>query len=313
MAALLSSAAHLLLLRTDRLSATTSASSSSSSSASSHSLLLGYQSVGGALPSTRFALGSRRRHCRQLPVFSSSDLLAKGERRPPSGRSWTTGRRRRSCCCSSLRGAAAARSSSSLQWQESLVTMDDRRKLLQQKGCIVWITGLSGSGKSTVAFAMDRILNSMAKVSYVLDGDKIREGLCKDLGFSAEDRRENIRRVGETAALFADAGLIAVVSFISPYKRDRDIVRELVPTGNFIEVFMDVPLEVCEERDAKGLYKLARQGVIKAFTGIDDPYEKPVNPEIVIKAVNEHGVCISPDEMARIIIHHLSEKGFLSE
>ncbi|OAE27014.1 hypothetical protein AXG93_1774s1240 [Marchantia polymorpha subsp. ruderalis] len=191
--------------------------------------------------------------------------------------------------------------------------MDDRRRLLQQKGCIVWITGLSGSGKSTVAFAMDRILNSMAKVSYVLDGDKIREGLCKDLGFSAEDRRENIRRVGETAALFADAGLIAVVSFISPYKRDRDIVRELVPTGNFIEVFMDVPLEVCEERDAKGLYKLARQGVIKAFTGIDDPYEKPVNPEIVIKAVNEHGACYSPDEMARIIIHHLSEKGFLSD
>ncbi|KAL2608663.1 hypothetical protein R1flu_027236 [Riccia fluitans] len=212
------------------------------------------------------------------------------------------------CSCTS----GSNSSSSSVQWQESLVTMEDRRKILKQKGCIVWITGLSGSGKSTVAFAMDRILNSMAKVSYVLDGDKIREGLCNDLGFSAEDRQENIRRVGETAALFADAGLIAVVSFISPYKRDRDRVRELVSVGNFIEVFMDVPLEVCEKRDAKGLYKLARQGVIKAFTGIDDPYEKPVNPEIVIKTVNEHGVCISPNEMAKIIIQYLAGKGFLS-
>ncbi|KAL3676698.1 hypothetical protein R1sor_026646 [Riccia sorocarpa] len=234
------------------------------------------------------------------------------------GKNSNSSRNRGYCRCCSRAGATrvicsgSSSSSSSLQWQDSLVTMEDRRRILQQKGCVVWITGLSGSGKSTVAFAMDRILNSMSKVSYVLDGDKIREGLCNDLGFSEKDRQENIRRVGETAALFADAGLITVVSFISPYRRDRDRVRQVVPVGSFIEVFMDVPLDVCEKRDAKGLYKLARQGVIKAFTGIDDPYEKPVNPEIVIRAVNEHGVCVTPDEMAQIIIHHLTSKGFLA-
>ncbi|BBM99051.1 adenylylsulfate kinase [Marchantia polymorpha subsp. ruderalis] len=203
--------------------------------------------------------------------------------------------------------------SKGVRLQETSVTKEDRRKLLHQKGCIVWITGLSGAGKSTLAFTMDRTMMAMGKLTYVLDGDNIRHGLCKDLGFSAADRQENIRRVGEVATLFADAGLITLVSFISPYKRDRDIVREMVPPGHFIEVFMNVPLEVCERRDAKGLYKLARAGVIKGFTGIDDPYEKPETPEITIHDVDEKGGPVSPDQMAWTVIQYLADKGFFSE
>ncbi|XP_057546158.1 adenylyl-sulfate kinase 3 isoform X2 [Amaranthus tricolor] len=169
--------------------------------------------------------------------------------------------------------------STNIFWHECPVGKMDRQKLLDQKGCVVWITGLSGSGKSTLACSLDRELHSRGKLSYVLDGDNLRHGLNKNLGFSAEDRAENIRRVGEVAKLFSDAGLICIASLISPYRKDRDACRAMLPDGNFVEVFMNMPLEVCEERDAKGLYKLARAGKIKGFTGIDDPYEPPLNCE----------------------------------
>jgi adenylylsulfate kinase len=210
------------------------------------------------------------------------------------------------------RNGVVCSASSNICWQDACVSKEQRRKLLRQKGCIVWLTGLSGSGKSTVAFTVDKILTSMGKVCYVLDGDNLRHGLCKNLGFSAADRAENMRRVGETAKLFVDAGLITCVSLISPYTRDRDGVRDVVKREEFIEVYMDVPLEVCERRDCKGLYKLARAGVIKGFTGIDDPYEAPVNPEIKLSDTNEKGVEISADEMAWTVVNYLSDNGYLS-
>ncbi|KAH9618375.1 hypothetical protein KSS87_018240 [Heliosperma pusillum] len=170
--------------------------------------------------------------------------------------------------------------SSNIVWHECSIGKPERQQLLQQKGCVIWITGLSGSGKSTVACALSRSLHSRGKLTYVLDGDNVRHGLNKDLTFGPEDRAENIRRVGEVAKLFADAGVICIASLISPYRRDRDACRALLPKGDFIEVFMDVPLELCEARDPKGLYKLARAGKIKDFTGIDDPYEEPQNCEV---------------------------------
>ncbi|CAN6587073.1 unnamed protein product [Malus baccata var. baccata] len=153
--------------------------------------------------------------------------------------------------------------STNVFWQECQVGKVDRQKLLNQKGCVVWITGLSGSGKSTLACALSRELHCRGKLSYVLDGDNLRHGLNKDLGFKAEDRAENIRRVGEVAKLFADAGLICIASLISPYRKERDACRAMLSDANFIEVFMNTPLELCESRDAKGLYKLARAGKIK--------------------------------------------------
>ncbi|KAG7539926.1 P-loop containing nucleoside triphosphate hydrolase [Arabidopsis thaliana x Arabidopsis arenosa] len=165
-------------------------------------------------------------------------------------------------------------------WHESSICRCDRQQLLQQKGCVVWITGLSGSGKSTVACALSKALFEKGKLTYTLDGDNVRHGLNRDLTFKTEDRTENIRRIGEVAKLFADVGVICIASVISPYRRDRDACRSLLPEGDFVEVFMDVPLHVCESRDPKGLYKLARAGKIKGFTGIDDPYEAPVNCEV---------------------------------
>uniref|UniRef100_A0A7N0UYV2 Adenylyl-sulfate kinase n=1 Tax=Kalanchoe fedtschenkoi TaxID=63787 RepID=A0A7N0UYV2_KALFE len=167
--------------------------------------------------------------------------------------------------------------STNIFWQECPVGKNERQKLLNQKGCVVWITGLSGSGKSTLACSLGRELHSKGKLSYILDGDNLRHGLNKDLGFKAEDRTENIRRVGEVAKLFSDAGLICIASLISPYRKDRDACRAMLTDSTFIEVFMNMPLEVCEKRDAKGLYKLARAGKIKGFTGIDDPYEPPLH------------------------------------
>ncbi|GMN37901.1 hypothetical protein TIFTF001_007183 [Ficus carica] len=164
-------------------------------------------------------------------------------------------------------------------------------------------------GKSSVACALSQMLQSKGKLSYILDGDNVRHGLNRDLSFKAEDRAENIRRIGEVAKLFADAGVICIASLISPYKRDRDACRVLLPDGEFIEVFMDTPLEVCEERDPKGLYKLARAGKIKGFTGIDDPYEPPLNCEIVLS--QKGGSCASPCEMAEEVMSYLEEKGFL--
>lgn len=199
--------------------------------------------------------------------------------------------------------------STNIFWHECPVGQTEREKLLNQKGCVVWITGLSGSGKSTLACSLGRELHSRGKLSYVLDGDNLRHGLNKNLGFSPEDRTENIRRVGEVAKLFADAGLICIASLISPYRKDRDACRALLPETNFIEVFMNMPLELCEERDPKGLYKLARSGKIKGFTGIDDPYEPPLNCEIEIQQMN--GICPPPNEMAEEVVSYMNSKGFL--
>ncbi|PNX94032.1 adenylyl-sulfate kinase chloroplastic-like [Trifolium pratense] len=168
-------------------------------------------------------------------------------------------------------------------WQDCQLGKPERQKLLNQKGCVVWITGLSGSGKSTLACSLSSELHSRGKLSYILDGDNLRHGLNKDLGFKAEDRTENIRRTGEVAKLFADAGLICV--------------------------YMNMPLSLCEARDPKGLYKLARAGKIKGFTGIDDPYEPPLNCEIEIK--EDSGVCPTPYVMAGKVVSYLEEKGYL--
>ncbi len=167
-------------------------------------------------------------------------------------------------------------------WHDGDVSREDRNELLRQQGATIWFTGLSGSGKSTVAVALERALYKMGKLSYRLDGDNVRLGINKNLGFSEEDRKENIRRIGEVAKLFGDAGTISLSSFISPYRADRDEVRTLHEQAGltFVEVFVDCPLEEAERRDPKGLYKKARAGEIKNFTGIDDPYEAPVEPEI---------------------------------
>ncbi len=163
-----------------------------------------------------------------------------------------------------------------------LVAPEDRARLFGQRGTVVWFTGLSGSGKSTVAHALERRLFDRGRAAYVLDGDNVRDGLNRDLGFSAEDRAENIRRVGEVAALFADAGLIAIVAFISPYRADRLRARQAAGDTRFLEVFLDTPLAVCEERDPKGLYRKARAGQLAEFTGVSAPYEKPEAADLVI-------------------------------
>lgn len=176
----------------------------------------------------------------------------------------------------------AEQKASNLTWHETTVTKQDRETLLNQKGCVVWFTGLSGSGKSTLANAVAHQLHERNHHTYVLDGDNVRHGLNKNLGFSPEDREENIRRVGEVAKLFVDAGTIVMTAFISPYREDRDQARELIEENRFVEVFVECPLNICEERDPKGLYKKARTGEIKEFTGISAPYEEPNKPEVVV-------------------------------
>ncbi len=170
-------------------------------------------------------------------------------------------------------------------WHDGEVTREDRLGILRQRGATIWFTGLSGSGKSTIAVALEKALHQMGKLSYRLDGDNVRHGINKNLGFSEEDRKENIRRIGEVAKLFGDAGMIALSSFISPYKADRDEVRALHEAAGipFVEVFVDCALDEAERRDPKGLYKKARAGEIRNFTGIDDPYESPVAPEIHLR------------------------------
>jgi adenylylsulfate kinase len=167
-------------------------------------------------------------------------------------------------------------------WQQQHITRADRAAAKRQQPCLLWFTGLSGAGKSTIANALDRALFERGYHTYLLDGDNIRHGLSRDLGFSPEHRVENIRRIGEVSKLFTDAGLIVLSAFISPYASDRALVRNLFPDGEFIEVFMDTPLATCEARDPKGLYKKARAGSIKQFTGIDSPYERPVAAELVL-------------------------------
>lgn len=165
-------------------------------------------------------------------------------------------------------------------WHDHKVTRAERASIKNQKPCLLWFTGLSGSGKSTIANALDVALYQRGYHTFLLDGDNVRHGLCRDLGFSDEDRVENIRRIGEISKLFADAGLIVLSAFISPFASDRRMVRNLFPAGEFIEVYLDTPLETCEARDPKGLYEKARQGEIRHFTGIDSPYEAPSHPEV---------------------------------
>jgi len=170
--------------------------------------------------------------------------------------------------------------SENIFWTRGKVTVEQRAQQNAHPGCVLWLTGLSASGKSTIATELERTLFELGKHAYVLDGDNIRHGLCSDLGFSPEHRKENIRRVGEVAKLFADAGTICITAFISPYRSDRDFVRSIVPAGRFIEIFVNAPIELCAQRDPKGLYRKARAGEIKDFTGISAPYEAPLKPEM---------------------------------
>jgi len=202
----------------------------------------------------------------------------------------------------------ANQKATNVTWQDGEISREDRFNILRQRGATIWFTGLSGSGKSTIAIALERALYNIGKLSYRLDGDNVRLGINKNLGFSEEDRKENIRRIGEIAKLFGDAGVLSLSSFISPYKGDRDEVRALhEATGlEFIEVFVDCSLSVAEERDPKGLYKKARAGEIKNFTGIDDPYEAPVNPEIHLKTDE-----MTLEEEVQIILDHLMSNNFI--
>ncbi|CZF83535.1 adenylyl-sulfate kinase [Grimontia marina] len=180
-------------------------------------------------------------------------------------------------------------------WHKHVIDKQYRAEQKKQRPALLWFTGLSGSGKSTVAGALESKLAQMGYHTYLLDGDNVRHGLCRDLGFSDHDRRENIRRVGEVAKLMTDAGLIVFSAFISPFREERRLVRELLPEGEFFEVFVDTPLEVCESRDPKGLYKKARAGEIKAFTGISSAYEAPETPEVHLQTDN-HSVEVLVDQ-----------------
>ena len=198
-------------------------------------------------------------------------------------------------------------SNENIVWHEHHVTKEERSKIKEQKPCILWFTGLSGSGKSTIANAVEVKLFELQKHTYLLDGDNVRMGLNKGLTFSDADRVENIRRIGEVSKLFVDAGVIVLTAFISPFMQDRQQVRDLVEDGEFIEVFVDTPLEVCESRDPKGLYKKARNGEIPNFTGISSPYEAPKNPEIHI---DNDGLSI--EEAADVVVKYLTTKGYLN-
>jgi adenylylsulfate kinase len=197
--------------------------------------------------------------------------------------------------------------SKNLTWHDGQVSRTEREQMLGQNGCIIWLTGLSGSGKSTVAVAAEKLLHDQGRLTYILDGDNIRQGLNNNLGFSPEDRTENIRRIGEVAKLFADAGTIVFTAFISPYRSDRDQVRDIMGQDDFIEVHVATDLETCEKRDAKGLYAKARKGEIPEFTGVSAPYEAPEKPELVIDTGGQ-----AVDESAGELIAYLDKNGYLS-
>lgn len=195
-----------------------------------------------------------------------------------------------------------------LYWHQSSISVDERRELNKYKSCVIWFTGLSAAGKSTLANVLCERFHSMHIHGYVLDGDNIRHGLNKDLGFKPEERRENIRRIGEIAKLFVDAGLIAVTAFISPYQEDRLQARKLVKNDEFIEVYVKCDLAECERRDPKGIYQKARSGVIKEFTGISAPYEEPESPEIVVDTSKS-----SVDQCITQLLDYLIENGYIEE
>lgn len=195
--------------------------------------------------------------------------------------------------------------SRNIRWQSMAIDGEGRARIKGQRPCLIWLTGLSGSGKSTLADALEHRLHEAGRHTYLLDGDNLRHGLNRDLGFSAEDRSENIRRVGEVGALMVDAGLIAIAAFISPFRQDRDMVRSLVPEC-FVEVHVSTPLDVCEERDPKGLYRKARAGELKEFTGIDSPFETPLAAELTIDTS-----ALAVDEAVDCICDYLVAAGYI--
>ncbi len=197
--------------------------------------------------------------------------------------------------------------SRNLTYHHGAVSRTDRERLLGQRGAVLWFTGLSGSGKSTVSHAVEHELYRAGHLVQVLDGDNVRHGLCKDLGFSDEDRTENIRRIAEVAKLSVDAGLLVLTAFISPFRADRDAARAVVGSDRFLEVYLDVPLEECERRDPKGLYKKVRAGEIAEFTGVSSPYEPPTAPEIALPTAE-----LTIEESAARVVAHLREHGFLA-
>ena len=194
--------------------------------------------------------------------------------------------------------------STNITWHAGHIDRADRERLLGQQGVTVWLTGLSGSGKSTIAVAAEAALVKRGHLAYVLDGDNVRHGLNKNLGFSPEDRTENIRRIGEVAKLFTDSGVIVITSFISPYRADRDAVRNLMADGDFVEVLVDASVETCESRDVKGLYAKARAGEIPEFTGISAPYEAPLEPELVLDTNTQ-----SVEESVAALVAYLDKRG----
>ena len=196
--------------------------------------------------------------------------------------------------------------STNIVWHESSVTKEDRQKLNNHKSGVLWFTGLSGSGKSTVSVALEKEIHALGIRTYLLDGDNVRHGLNKNLGFSPEDRTENIRRIGEVGKLMSDAGVLTLSAFISPYLEDRDQVRALLEEDEFIEIYVKCSVDACQARDPKGLYKKARAGEIKGFTGIDAPYEEPVNPEITIETDKQ-----TLEESVQVIIDYLKKTGYL--
>ena len=202
--------------------------------------------------------------------------------------------------------AGSSKKSSNVVWHDTEVTKQERRRRNNHKSTIIWFTGLSGSGKSTIACALEKRLHELSAQTYILDGDNMRYGLNSDLGFTSEDRKENIRRIGEVSKLFVDAGVIVLSSFISPFIEDRGFVRGIVSKDEFIEIYVKCPLEICERRDPKGLYSRARKGEIKHFTGIDSPYEKPVSPEITIDTS-----LTDVDESVDSIIDYLHRRSYI--
>lgn len=200
----------------------------------------------------------------------------------------------------------SAKKSSNVVWHHATVTRKRREALSGHGSAILWFTGLSSAGKSTLAHAVEERLHQAGCLTFVFDGDNVRHGLCSDLGFSAEDRNENIRRVGEMTKLFLEAGVIALTAFISPFRTDRERVRSLVPHGDFLEIYCHCPLAVCEERDVKGLYKRARAGEIKDFTGISSPYEEPEQPELVVDTGS-----LSVEESVAKVLDLLRDRGII--